>query len=124
MRRMGPGGEAKESLELNAACSYWMSSRDQIMNQMIVWVGGGWKLGFEDKDDKWGMPVVHPQAITMGKVIRRAIEKIWLTASNAKKNRVGSGLKAMVRAPPDYARCGFGSVTFVRSLINQAYQVP
>ncbi|KAG8822278.1 DNA-directed DNA polymerase gamma mip1 [Serendipita sp. 401] len=42
----------------------------------------------------------------MGTVTRRAIEKTWLTASNAKKNRVGSELKAMVRAPPGYAIVG------------------
>jgi len=42
----------------------------------------------------------------MGTVTRRAIEKTWLTASNAKKNRVGSELKAMVRAPKGYAIVG------------------
>ncbi|KAF8328293.1 DNA polymerase family A-domain-containing protein [Amanita rubescens] len=99
-----PGGEAKEALELSAVCSYWMSSRDRIMNQMVVWEGDGRKLGFEDKDDKWG--IILPQVISMGTVTRRAIEKTWLTASNAKKNRVGSELKAMVRAPPGYAIIG------------------
>ena len=39
------GGEAKEALELNAVCSYWMSSRDRIMNQMVVWEGDGRRLG-------------------------------------------------------------------------------
>ncbi|KAK2462616.1 hypothetical protein APHAL10511_005349 [Amanita phalloides] len=115
-----PGGEAKEALELNAVCSYWMSSRDRIMNQMVVWEGQGQgqgqegeKLGFEGMIDpeggggdnaKWGM--ILPQVITMGTVTRRAIEKTWLTASNAKRNRVGSELKAMVRAPPGYAMVG------------------
>jgi DNA polymerase gamma 1 len=42
----------------------------------------------------------------MGTVTRRAIERTWLTASNAKENRVGSELKAMVRAPPGYAIIG------------------
>ncbi|KAF8327638.1 hypothetical protein F5887DRAFT_1190097 [Amanita rubescens] len=89
-----PGGEAKEALELNAVRSYWMSSRDRIMNQMVVWEGGGRKLGFKDKDDKWG--IILPQVITMGTVTCGAIEK----------NRVGSELKAMVRAPPGYAIIG------------------
>ena len=44
------------------------------MNQMVVWEAGGWKLGFEDKDDKWG--IILPQVITMSTVTRRAIEKI------------------------------------------------
>ncbi|KAF8347323.1 DNA polymerase family A-domain-containing protein [Amanita rubescens] len=99
-----PGGEAKEALELSAVCSYWMSSRDRLMNQMVVWESDGRKLGFEDQDDKWG--IILPQVISMGTVTRRAIEKTWLTASNAKKNRVGSELKAMVRAPPGNAIIG------------------
>ncbi|KAF8631471.1 hypothetical protein AX15_002384 [Amanita polypyramis BW_CC] len=105
-----PGGEAKEALELSAVCSYWMSSRDRILNQMVVWEDEKRKLGFEGmvnpqgNDHKWGM--ILPQVITMGTVTRRAIEKTWLTASNAKKNRVGSELKAMVRAPPGYAIVG------------------
>ena len=33
---------------------------------------------------------------------RRAVEPTWLTASNAKETRVGSELKAMVRAPEGY----------------------
>ena len=109
-----PGGEATEALELSAVCSYWISSRDRIMNQMVVWEGaGGKKLGFEDMlvpgdrdndNDKWG--IILPQVIAMGTVTRRAIEKTWLTASNAKKNRVGSELKAMVRAPPGHAIVG------------------
>lgn len=50
--------------------------------------------------------MVLPQVITMGTVTRRAIERTWLTASNAKGNRIGSELKAMVRAPPGYAIVG------------------
>ncbi|KAF8328759.1 hypothetical protein F5887DRAFT_1186091 [Amanita rubescens] len=46
------------------------------------------------------------RVISMGTVTRRAIEKTWLTTSNAKKSRVGSELKAMVRAPPGYAIIG------------------
>ncbi|KAF6765918.1 gamma DNA-directed DNA polymerase [Ephemerocybe angulata] len=102
-----PGGEAKEALELNAVCSYWISARDRIMNQMVLWQKEGRDLGFKmdgKEGEKWG--VIVPQVVTMGTVTRRAIEKTWLTASNAKKNRVGSELKAMVRAPPGYAIVG------------------
>ncbi|KAF8638686.1 hypothetical protein AX17_002008 [Amanita inopinata Kibby_2008] len=111
------GGEAKEALELSAMCSYWMSARDRILNQLVVWedTNKGQVFGFgtgaaEKRSDsesgggKWG--VILPQVITMGTVTRRAIEKTWLTASNAKKNRVGSELKAMVRAPPGYSIVG------------------
>ena len=33
---------------------------------------------------------------------RRAVEKTWLTASNAKSDRIGSELKCYVRAPPGH----------------------
>ena len=43
--------------------------------------------------------VILPQLVTAGTVTRRAVEPTWLTASNSKETRVGSELKAMVRAP-------------------------
>lgn len=45
---------------------------------------------------------LYPKVVVAGTVTRRAIEPTWLTASNAKESRVGSELKAMVRAPPGY----------------------
>ena len=42
----------------------------------------------------------------MGTITRRAVENTWLTASNAKANRVGSELKSMVKAPPGYCFVG------------------
>ncbi|KKK13815.1 hypothetical protein ARAM_005377 [Aspergillus rambellii] len=96
---------AKEALEMNASCSYWISARDRIMGQIVVYEDdlrpsesekqGNQKLGF-----------ILPQIIPMGTITRRAVENTWLTASNAKGNRVGSELKAMVKAPPGYAFVG------------------
>ena len=101
-----PDGTAKDALDLNAQCSYWISARDRVLKQMVVWQNStrdlGIKMGSEHR--KWG--VILPQVITMGTVTRRAIERTWLTASNAKKNRVGSELKAMVQAPDGYAIVG------------------
>ncbi|KAH8103142.1 DNA polymerase family A-domain-containing protein [Cristinia sonorae] len=104
-----PGDEAKDALDMNAQCSYWISARDRVMNQLVVWQDHRVNTGFRlpaaaDSGKKWG--IIIPQVITMGTVTRRAIEKTWLTASNAKKNRVGSELKAMVRAPEGYAIVG------------------
>ncbi|EKM59439.1 uncharacterized protein PHACADRAFT_205649 [Phanerochaete carnosa HHB-10118-sp] len=100
-----PGDEAKDALDLNAQCSYWISARDRVLKQMVVWQDDEHKMGFTPgPNEKWG--IIIPQVITMGTVTRRAIEKTWLTASNAKKNRVGSELKAMVRAPEGYAIVG------------------
>ncbi|KAK8041981.1 DNA polymerase gamma [Apiospora rasikravindrae] len=99
---------AKEALEMNASCSYWISARDRIMSQMVVY-----------EDEKAPVPkmgsskgghnrpgYILPQVIPMGTITRRAVENTWLTASNAKKNRVGSELKAMVKAPPGYCFVG------------------
>ncbi|KAF8331463.1 DNA polymerase family A-domain-containing protein [Cantharellus anzutake] len=101
-----PSETAKKALQLNADCSYWISARDRIISQMVVRDGdGGVSIGIDaPREDGWGF--ILPQVITMGTVTRRAIERTWLTASNAKKNRVGSELKAMVRAPPGYAIVG------------------
>ena len=42
----------------------------------------------------------------MGTVTRRAVEKTWLTASNAKEKLVGSELKAMIKAPEGWCFVG------------------
>ena len=102
-----PGDEARGALEMNAQCSYWISARDRVLKQMVVWQQDGLDMGLgvgTNPDSKAG--IILPQVITMGTVTRRAIERTWLTASNAKENRVGSELKAMVRAPPGYAIVG------------------
>jgi len=101
-----PDATAKDALDLNAQCSYWISARDRVLKQMVIWQNDSRDLGFPvgSEQRKWG--VILPQVVTMGTVTRRAIEKTWLTASNAKKNRVGSELKSMVQAPDGYAIVG------------------
>ena len=92
---------AKEALEMNASCSYWISARDRIRSQMVVYEKD---LKQSAADSTQGF--ILPQVIPMGTITRRAVEKTWLTASNAKKNRVGSELKAMIKAPPGYSFVG------------------
>ncbi|RMZ89723.1 hypothetical protein DV736_g3053, partial [Chaetothyriales sp. CBS 134916] len=92
---------AKEALDMNASCSYWISARDRIVSQMVV----------NESEREPGLAGSHqafilPQIIPMGTITRRAVENTWLTASNAKPNRVGSELKAMVKAPPGYCFVG------------------
>ncbi|CAE6428519.1 unnamed protein product [Rhizoctonia solani] len=117
-----PGDAAKSALNMNAQCSYWISARDRVLKQMVVWdhhAGVNMKLPIPQPPplpetpeakaasafpQKYGM--ILPQVITMGTVTRRAIEKTWLTASNAKPNRIGSELKTLVRAPEGYAIVG------------------
>jgi DNA polymerase gamma 1 len=102
-----PGDDARGALDMNAQCSYWISARDRILKQMVVWQRQGLDMGMAVGDDPGSRAgIILPQVITMGTVTRRAIERTWLTASNAKVKRVGSELKAMVRAPPGYAIVG------------------
>lgn len=84
---------AQEALELNLTCSYWISARDRIKSQFVV---------NKDKD----LSLILPQVITMGTITRRAVEKTWLTASNAKKNRIGSELKSKIKAPDTHCFVG------------------
>ncbi|KAM3066540.1 DNA-directed DNA polymerase gamma mip1 [Clarireedia jacksonii] len=96
---------AKEALEMNASCSYWISARSRIMSQMVVYESDRAKDPLAEKS-KSEMGYILPQVIPMGTVTRRAVENTWLTASNAKKNRVGSELKSMIKAPPGYSFVG------------------
>ncbi|KAF2267553.1 DNA polymeras-like protein gamma [Lojkania enalia] len=100
---------AKEALEMNASCSYWISARDRIMSQMVVYteeISNTPKLASPSPSGKGKVGFILPQIIPMGTVTRRAVENTWLTASNAKANRVGSELKSMVRAPQGYCFVG------------------
>ncbi|KAJ4304117.1 DNA-directed DNA polymerase gamma mip1 [Collariella sp. IMI 366227] len=104
---------AKEALEMNASCSYWISARDRIMSQLVVYKddlpSGATGNSLQANPEAIESPVggfILPQVIPMGTITRRAVENTWLTASNAKKNRVGSELKAMVRAPPGHVFVG------------------
>ncbi|EJD41104.1 hypothetical protein AURDEDRAFT_169883 [Auricularia subglabra TFB-10046 SS5] len=103
-----PSATTRLAIDLNAQSSYWVSARDRVLQQLVVWDKERLRMGLNTnkltEGEKWGM--IIPQVITMGTVTRRAIEKTWLTASNAKSNRIGSELKAMVRAPPGYAIVG------------------
>ena len=93
---------AQEALQMNASCSYWISSRDRIRSQMVVYENERAKPKAEGGD----LGYILPQVVPMGTITRRAVENTWLTASNAKKNRIGSELKSMVTAPPGFSFVG------------------
>ncbi len=100
------GSQANRVLKVNIMCSYWKMNMDRVSSQMVV------RLGKDelpdcitlnehyDKNDAYG--AILPRLIVAGTVTRRAVESTWLTASNAKLNRVGSELKAMIQSPPGY----------------------
>lgn len=95
---------AKEALEMNASCSYWISARDRIRSQMVVYQADTVGVRKSSRSEDQGF--ILPQVIPMGTITRRAVENTWLTASNAKANRVGSELKSMIKAPPGYCFVG------------------
>lgn len=80
-------------LEVNSKFSFWTGYRERIREQFVIRV-----------DD--GISVILPTVQPMGTVTRRAVEKTWLTASNAKEKLVGSELKAMVKAPDGWCFVG------------------
>ncbi|KAG4304903.1 hypothetical protein PORY_001578 [Pneumocystis oryctolagi] len=94
---------AREALDMNAACSYWISSRERIMSQLVIW-NNEIDIGLKNNQNILG--IILPQIIPMGTITRRAVENTWLTASNIKRNRVGSELKAMIKAPSGYKFVG------------------
>ncbi|AMD21216.1 HEL064Cp [Eremothecium sinecaudum] len=102
-------GLAREALEINSSGAYWTAARERIISQHVVS-----KKSFPDQlrslDGKpfnsSNVGAILPKIIPMGTITRRAVESTWLTASNAKKNRIGSELKANIIAPDGYSFVG------------------
>ena len=94
---------AFKAIKDNISCSYWNSSRDRIRGQFVVPLKSGTTVSQLDNSD---FGVILPQMNVMGTVTRRAVESTWLTASNAKKDRIGSELKSMVQSPSGYKIIG------------------
>ncbi|XP_051062543.1 DNA polymerase subunit gamma-1 isoform X2 [Phodopus roborovskii] len=89
----GPGGASgPRALEINKMISFWRNANKRIRHPNF------------DEEGRYG--AILPQVVTAGTITRRAVEPTWLTASNARPDRVGSELKAMVQAPPGYVLVG------------------
>ncbi|KAK7891743.1 hypothetical protein WMY93_023706 [Mugilogobius chulae] len=110
LRAESGGASATRALEINKMMSFWRNAHKRISSQMVVWLRKG-ELPrsvsrHKDFDDEGLYGAILPQVITAGTVTRRAVEPTWLTASNARRDRVGSELKAMVQVPPGYHLVG------------------
>ncbi|XP_023673036.1 DNA polymerase subunit gamma-1 isoform X1 [Paramormyrops kingsleyae] len=107
----GRGGtNAARALEINKMISFWRNAQKRIGSQKVVWLRKA-ELPLPvrrhaDFDGESQYGAILPQVITAGTVTRRAVEPTWLTASNARRDRVGSELKAMVQTPPGYHLVG------------------
>ncbi|XP_077423292.1 DNA polymerase subunit gamma-1 isoform X2 [Vanacampus margaritifer] len=109
--RAGRGGtNATRALEINKMMSFWRNAHKRISSQMVLWLRRGELPRFVSRhkefDEEGQYGAILPQVVTAGTVTRRAVEPTWLTASNARRDRVGSELKAMVQAPPGYHLVG------------------
>ncbi|KAG8440656.1 hypothetical protein GDO86_006413 [Hymenochirus boettgeri] len=100
------GSSATRALEINKMISFWRNAHKRISSQKVVWLKKSElpRLITRDpeyeEENKFG--AILPQVISAGTITRRAVEPTWLTASNARADRVGSELKAMVQVPPGY----------------------
>uniref|UniRef100_A0A8D0A5F6 DNA polymerase subunit gamma-1 n=1 Tax=Sander lucioperca TaxID=283035 RepID=A0A8D0A5F6_SANLU len=109
--RAGHGGtNATRALEINKMISFWRNAHKRISSQMVLWLRKGELPRIVSRhkefDEEGQYGAILPQVITAGTVTRRAVEPTWLTASNARRDRVGSELKAMVQVPPGYHLVG------------------
>ncbi|XP_071359062.1 DNA polymerase subunit gamma-1 [Trachinotus anak] len=109
--RAGRGGtNATRALEINKMMSFWRNAHKRISSQMVLWLRKGELprivIRHKEFDEEAQYGAILPQVITAGTVTRRAVEPTWLTASNARRDRVGSELKAMVQVPPGYHLVG------------------
>ncbi|CAL9697294.1 unnamed protein product [Knipowitschia caucasica] len=110
LRAESGGANATRALEINKMMSFWRNAHKRISSQMVVWLRKG-ELPrsvsrHKDFEDEGLYGAILPQVITAGTVTRRSVEPTWLTASNARRDRVGSELKAMVQVPPGYHLVG------------------
>ncbi|KAK5672355.1 DNA-directed DNA polymerase gamma mip1 [Batrachochytrium dendrobatidis] len=98
--------EAQNILEKHAQCTYWISSRARINGQFIVWDSAKQPLGYASHANDDNIGVILPCTIPMGTITRRAVEPLWMTASNAKENRIGSEVKSMIMPAKGYSLVG------------------
>ncbi|KAJ3038958.1 DNA-directed DNA polymerase gamma mip1, partial [Rhizophlyctis rosea] len=80
--------------------TYWRGVRDRVQHQFVV--TDQMTINGPPGQDGGKIGVILPQSIVMGTVTRRAVEPTWMTAANAKKNKIGSELKSLIKAPEGY----------------------
>ena len=101
----GADAGAEKVLAIGRMLSYWRNNRDRIQQQLVVWLGTrDLPRSLRELDTEFG--AIIPQVVVCGTLTRRAVERTWMTASNAHKERIGSEVRSMVQAPPGYSIVG------------------
>ncbi|EFN85052.1 DNA polymerase subunit gamma-1, mitochondrial [Harpegnathos saltator] len=100
----GLDSSATELLKNARMLSYWRNNRDRILSQLVIWLDDrslpSAVTKFKRRTARYG--TIIPQVVVSGTLTRRAVERTWMTASNASPERIGSELRSMVQAPPGY----------------------
>ncbi|CAH8834474.1 unnamed protein product [Trichobilharzia szidati] len=106
----GEIGLADQLLHDRVHATFWQSYSKRIKSQMAIWLPHDQLPSSVLKDQSYHSEgrygAILPQVISSGTVSRRAVEPLWLTASNADENRLGSEIKAMIQSPPGYVFVG------------------
>ncbi|XP_023304767.2 DNA polymerase subunit gamma-1, mitochondrial [Lucilia cuprina] len=114
---------AKRVIEIARMMSYWRNNRDRIMGQLVVWLMPE-ELPQELRNKNYQYGAICPQVVACGTLTRRAMEPTWMTASNSQRERIGSELRAMVQAPPNYRIVGAdvdSQELWIASVLGDAY---
>jgi len=97
---------AGELLKVSSQLAYWRNARDRLSEQIKVDLTPQELPDVVTQDPEYSedntYSAILPSLVVCGTVTRRAVEKTWLTASNARLDRVGSELKTAIRAPPGF----------------------
>nr|CDS27540.1 DNA polymerase subunit gamma [Hymenolepis microstoma] len=110
----GPDNTADQILRDRIRASFWQSYSKRVCTQMYVFLEKNMlppsiQAALEEVSSNGNLRrygAIVPQVIAAGTISRRAVEPLWLTASNAEAERLGSEIKAMVQAPPGFCLVG------------------
>ncbi|VDL28522.1 unnamed protein product [Hymenolepis diminuta] len=110
----GLDNTADQILRDRIRASFWQSYSKRVMTQMYVFMEkdmlpSSVQATLEEALSNGNIKrygAIIPQVIAAGTISRRAVEPLWLTASNAEAERLGSEIKAMVQAPPGFCLVG------------------
>eukprot|EP00732_Lithocolla_globosa_P005810 Lithocolla_globosa_v1_NODE_6288_length_1110_cov_4.883412.p1 type:complete len:109 gc:universal NODE_6288_length_1110_cov_4.883412:529-855(+) len=83
---------SKKKKVVNMGCTFWTSVRSRVASQLVISTQTG--------------GVVLPQIQVVGTVTRRAVEKLWMVATDPSPQLIGSEIKAKIRAPEGYSFVG------------------
>ncbi|XP_039294858.1 DNA polymerase subunit gamma-1, mitochondrial [Nilaparvata lugens] len=113
--------KAQRIIQISRMLSYWRNNKDRVEGQIVVWLG---RKDIEPELQGLGLGAILPQVISCGTLTRRAVERTWMTASNAVDDRIGSELRAMIQAPSGFNFVGAdvdAQELWIASLIGDAY---